>query len=106
MVKPIKKLTIYAGYGIDDPYDKDLVNGIFISTKTEQDSFYRLFNNDSRFNKVAFTRNEMYYAHFIYDITEALKVSLEVMQVNTGYQNAPVNHGHVLSTDLAFWLYF
>jgi hypothetical protein len=120
MVKPIKRLTIYVGYGEDNPFKRDLANGIFLSSKSEQSAWLNMFNGDARFAQVTMTKNRMIYAHAIYDITEAFKVSFEVMSVRTLYQNPninladpskppekiPANHGDVLSTDFAFWFFF
>lgn len=97
MVKPIKKVTIFIGFGEDDPLNEDLSKGpypAFASTL-------------GLTGFTAMTLNQMYFGHFFYEITEAMKVSLEVMQVRTEYHNQqPHRDGTVMCYDLAFWYYF
>ncbi len=102
MVKPIDRVTIYLGYGIDDPHDEDLGGG-----SIDKDTLPDLLTPGP------ITRNQMYYTHIFYDITKAMKVSLEVMQIQTEYHNLDYNgadihgdDGQLWRADLAFWLFF
>jgi len=117
MAKPVKKLTIYVGFGEDDPLNSDLRLGPFTNSYNKTLDLAALAYNVTPITFpsslgmpggiVAMTLNQMIYGHFIYDITDALKVSLEVMLVNTQYHNQTPNHdGSVLSSDVAFWYYF
>jgi len=98
-VKPIKPLTIYLGYGVDDPYDKEMKNGLLING---------VVSTGPVAGVPVVTLNQAFYTHIFYDITSAFKVSLEVMRVDSQYQNDNIhqNDGQVYSTDLAFWFYF
>lgn len=108
MVKPVNKVTWYLGYGQDDPNDKDLENGAFPA----------LPGSILPAGLVAFTKNQMYYSHLFYEITDSLKVSLEVMKIRTEYKNDWTtldhdkedtihgNDGELMRYDLAFWFFF
>ena len=94
MVKPANKWTIYLGYSEDNPNDDDIEGGVWTAPALTPSG--------------GVTKNQAYYAHIMYDITDSLRVSLEEMQLRSEYKNDDVhgNDGVIWSTDLAFWFFF
>lgn len=65
--KPTSKVSVTAGYGIDDPDDGEMMAGRTVAS----------------LNNRQFTRNQIVFANFWYSILQPLKVGVEYMHVMT-----------------------
>jgi len=93
MIKPIKKIDVIGGYGVDDINDDQLEDGTAIIELVGANS------------KAAITKNEMYYAAINYHLNPAIMISGEWMQVLTEYDFMDAT-GMTNRYTLAFWFFY
>ena len=103
MVKPVNKWTVYVGYGEDNPKDSDIAGGIYTTKMSST-----IWDDKKLGTFMGFTRNSAYFAHIMYDVTDAFRISFEEQYVRTEYKDEKVNgeDGQVWRSDLAFWFFF
>jgi len=99
MIKPSDSLKFYVGYGMDDPNDDQLEDGII------EPGYVGSSGNQG------ITKNSMMYANVWYNVNSATMISFEYMQMTTEYELADEDgldwdDGEADRYTLSFWYIF